>query len=109
MRKSRLVTVGIGLGVPMVNIRAATETDCAVILDHIRALAEFEKLSHEVIATEETLRTTLFAPKAPAEVLLAEFTADDGRVVNAGFALFFTSYSTFLAKPGIYLEDLFVL
>lgn len=84
-------------------IRPARESDVPVILELIRALAEFEKLSHEVVATEESLRATLFGDKPSAEVLMCEV---DGQ--SAGFALFFTSYSTFLAKPGIYLEDLFI-
>ncbi len=75
-----------------------------MILGFIRALAEYEKLLHEVVATEETLRTQLFGPSPRAEVLLAEI--DDQ---PAGFALFFHNFSTFLSRPGIYLEDLFVL
>jgi GNAT superfamily N-acetyltransferase len=69
----------------------------------IRGLAEYEKLSHQVIATEERLRQSLFGPNPSAEVLLANY-----GVECAGFALFFQNYSTFLAQPGIYLEDLFV-
>lgn len=84
-------------------IRSATERDVPEILRFIRALAEYERLSHECVATEEALRATLFSQRPAAEVLLAEL---DG--VPAGFALFFHNYSTFLAKPGIYLEDLFV-
>ncbi len=83
-------------------IRLARPDDCATILGFIRDLAEYEKLSHEVVADEAMLRATLFGARPAAEVLIAE---DDGPV---GFALFFTSYSTFLAKPGLYLEDLFV-
>lgn len=74
-----------------------------MILDMIRGLAEYEKLSHMVTATEERLRETLFGAKPAAEVLLAYRERE-----CAGFALFFTSYSTFLAKPGLYLEDLYV-
>lgn len=88
-------------------IREASRADVPVILDLIRALAEFEKLAHEVVATEEKLEATLFGSGSTAEVLLLEI-EDAGRWINAGFALFFTSYSTFLAKPGIYLEDLFI-
>jgi GNAT superfamily N-acetyltransferase len=88
-------------------IRSASSNDVPVILDLIRALAEFEKLSHEVVATEDKLRSTLFGEKPTAEVLIIEV-ENDNRWKNAGFALFFTSYSTFLAKPGIYLEDLFI-
>jgi GNAT superfamily N-acetyltransferase len=83
-------------------IRLATADDCATILGFIRDLAAYEKLSHEVVADEAGLRATLFGARPGAEVLIAQ---DDEPV---GFALFFTSYSTFLAKPGLYLEDLFV-
>src|SRR6266568_887364 len=85
------------------HIRKATVLDVPIILELIRGLAEYERLSDQVIATEERIRETLFGPGPAAEVLLAEV---EGAVV--GFALFFTNYSTFLAKPGIYLEDLFV-
>ena len=84
-------------------IRPARESDAATILGFIRELAEFEKLAHEVVGTEEKLRQHLFGAKPVAETLIAEV---DGK--PAGFALFFTSFSTFLAQPGIYLEDLFV-
>ena len=87
----------------MVKIEFAKSQDVPVILDFIKALAEYEKLSHEVVATEEKLRATLFGRKPAAEVILLR----DGNE-TAGFALFFHNYSTFLAKPGIYLEDLFV-
>jgi GNAT superfamily N-acetyltransferase len=69
----------------------------------IRGLAEYEKLSHVVVATEEQLRLTLFGERPAAEVLLAHWNGEP-----IGFALFFPNYSTFLAQPGIYLEDLFV-
>jgi GNAT superfamily N-acetyltransferase len=85
-------------------IRTATEADVKDIAHLIRALAEYEKLSHEVVFTEDTLRETLFGKARAAEVVIA---TDEGKVV--GFALFFQNYSTFLAKPGLYLEDLFVL
>jgi GNAT superfamily N-acetyltransferase len=88
----------------MLHIRTATAADVPQILDFIRALAEYEKLAHRVVATEELLHGTLFGSKRYAEVLLAE---DDGKAV--GFVLFFHNYSTFLARPGIYLEDLFVI
>jgi GNAT superfamily N-acetyltransferase len=84
-------------------LRAATRADVPDILRLIRALAEYEKLAHEVVATEAALADSLFGPRPAAEVLLAE---DGGRAI--GFALFFQNYSTFLAKPGLYLEDLFV-
>jgi GNAT superfamily N-acetyltransferase len=83
-------------------IRPATVDDVPVILAFIRELAEYERLSHDVVADEAQLRATLFGARPAAEVLVAE----DPEPV--GFALFFTSYSTFLGKPGLYLEDLFV-
>lgn len=86
-----------------IEIRAAAEADVPVILDMIRGLAEYEKLSHVVRATEEQLRQTLFGARPAAEVLLADWNGEP-----IGFALFFPNYSTFLAQPGIYLEDLFV-
>ena len=86
----------------MFAIRAATEDDVPLILQFIRDLAEYERLAHKVVATEEKLRETVFARKY-AEVIIGE---EDG--APAGFALFFHNYSTFLAQPGIYLEDLFV-
>jgi GNAT superfamily N-acetyltransferase len=81
----------------------ATAADVPLILQLIRGLAEYEKLSDHVTATEDKLRDTLFGPHPAAEVLLGY--VDDE---CAGFALFFQNYSTFLAKPGIFLEDLFV-
>ncbi len=87
----------------MTTIRPATPDDVPTILELIKALAEFEKLSHEVVATEDQLRSTLFGERPAAEVLICEVDSKP-----AGFALFFTNYSTFLAKPGIYLEDLFI-
>jgi GNAT superfamily N-acetyltransferase len=85
------------------SIRLAAETDCAVILGFIQELAEYERLAHEVLADEAQLRSTLFGERPAAEVLIAEVGG-----VAVGFALFFQSYSTFLGKPGLYLEDLFV-
>ena len=84
-------------------LRTATPADVPIILHCIRALAEYERLLHECIATEELLRESLFGDRPAAEVVLA-FDGDD----IAGYALWFRSYSTFLARPGIYLEDLFV-
>lgn len=86
-----------------IRIREATEADVPAILEMIRGLAEYEKLAHTVTATEEALRRTLFGTSPGAEVLLA--CEGDSCL---GFALFFPNYSTFLAKPGLYLEDLFV-
>jgi GNAT superfamily N-acetyltransferase len=87
-----------------VSIASATPADVPDILRFIRGLAEYEKLSHACVATEEALHRTLFGDRPAAEVLIARL--GDTPV---GFALFFQSYSTFLAKPGIFLEDLFVL
>lgn len=84
-------------------IRPGRRRDVPEILRLIRALAAYEKLSAEVVATAPQLRTTLFGRKPAAEVLLAR---TGKRTV--GFALFYQNYSTFLGKPGIYLEDLFV-
>ena len=88
---------------PSLVLREATESDTSLVLKFIKDLAKYERLDHTVVATEESVRETLFGPRRYAEVLLAEW---DGK--PAGFALFFHNYSTFLAKPGIYLEDLFV-
>jgi GNAT superfamily N-acetyltransferase len=86
-----------------ITIRTASRPDVALILNFIRELAEYEKLSAEVAATEPQLVHTLFGPHPAAECILAF--ADEK---PAGFAVFYTNYSTFLAKPGLYLEDLFV-
>src|SRR5580698_10582721 len=88
---------------PDITIAAATEADVPIILEMIRGLAEYEKLSHVCCATEKQLRDTLFGERPAAEVLLAHSNAEP-----IGFALFFPNYSTFLAQPGIYLEDLYV-
>jgi GNAT superfamily N-acetyltransferase len=85
------------------SIRFAGAADCAAILAFIRELAEYERLAHEVVADEAQLRATLFGERPAAEVLIAELGG-----APVGFALFFPSYSTFLGKPGLYLEDLFV-
>ncbi|HWQ33375.1 MAG TPA: GNAT family N-acetyltransferase [Blastocatellia bacterium] len=84
-------------------IRNAVPADVPVILSFIRKLADYERLSHEVTATEEGLRATLFGERRYAEVIIGY---EHGQPV--GFALFFHNYSTFLGRPGIYLEDLFV-
>jgi GNAT superfamily N-acetyltransferase len=84
-------------------IRPATTDDLPVIAGLIRELAAYERLAHEVVLDEEELRAHLFGERPYAEVMLAE---DASAVV--GFALFFHNFSTFLGKPGIYLEDLFV-
>jgi len=84
-------------------IRPATAADAPAIARLIRSLADYERLAHAVTFNEAQLREHLFGPRPFAEVLLAE---EAGAVV--GYALFFHDYSTFVGKPGIYLEDLFV-
>ncbi|MCE0721774.1 GNAT family N-acetyltransferase [Legionella resiliens] len=84
-------------------IRFATASDTPLILEFIKELAEYERLLHEVVATEEQLLKTLFGSKAYAEVIIGYL---EKKPVS--FALFFHNYSTFLAKPGLYLEDLYV-
>jgi len=86
------------------SIRQATEQDVPLILSFIRQLAEYERLSHEAVVNEKTLRETLFVPRPYAEVLLGY--ADEKPVA---FAVFFHNFSTFLGRPGLYLEDLFVI
>jgi GNAT superfamily N-acetyltransferase len=86
-----------------VTLRNATENDVPLILRFIRELAEYERLLDRVVATEESVRATLFGSRPYAEVIIAEAESEP-----AGFALFFHNYSTFLAQPGIYLEDLYV-
>jgi GNAT superfamily N-acetyltransferase len=84
-------------------IASATEPDVSLIMSFIKKLAEYEKLSHVVVASEDLLRDALFGPRPAAEVIFAYW--DDEPV---GFALFFHNFSTFLGRRGIYLEDLFV-
>lgn len=88
---------------PNLKLRFASEADLGLIYEFIQALADFEELSHEVVTDLETLRRSLFGEDNVAEVILAEFKGQP-----AGFALFFPNFSTFLGKPGLYLEDLFV-
>jgi GNAT superfamily N-acetyltransferase len=85
-------------------IERATERDVPLILRLITELADYERMSDEVVATEDGLRRTLFGPRPAAEVIVG-YAGDE----PAGFALFFHNYSTFLGKPGLYLEDLFVV
>ncbi len=91
------------VSVPGLVIRPATPDDLPVILQFIRDLAEFEKLSHQVTATLEDLQNGLFGERHSAEAVIAEAA---GKTV--GYALFFTSFSTFQGRAGIYLEDLYV-
>jgi GNAT superfamily N-acetyltransferase len=88
---------------PVFRIDEATERDVPIVLALIRALAEYERMSSEVVATEADLREALFGPKPAAEVVIA-YVGDE----PVGFALFFQSFSTFLGKPGLYLEDVFI-
>jgi len=87
-----------------VTIRPAAEHEVSVVLAFIRELARYERLEHEVVATVEDLRAALFGSHRYAEVVFACSGAQP-----VGFALFFHNFSTFLGRPGIYLEDLFVL
>ncbi len=84
-------------------IRPATAADVPMILSFIRDLADYERLAHEVTASEPILRESLFGARPAAEVLLGSC---DG--VPAGFAVYFHNFSTFLGRPGLYLEDLYV-
>ena len=87
-----------------IRIEPATEKDIPLILTFIKALAEYERLSDQCVATEALLRETLFGEKKFAETVIAYY-----ENTPAGFEIFFHNFSTFLARPGIYLEDLFVL
>ena len=89
---------------PRIALRFATADDAGLILDFIRQLADFEKMTDEVVTDEDQLRQSLFGERRVAEVVIASY--DDE---PAGFALFFHNFSTFLGRPGIYLEDLFVI
>jgi GNAT superfamily N-acetyltransferase len=88
---------------PSLTIRPGRTGDAPLVLEFIRELAVYERLSHEVVATEADIERWVFGDPPFAEVLLAEWDGDP-----AGFALFFPNFSTFLATPGLYLEDLFV-
>jgi GNAT superfamily N-acetyltransferase len=88
---------------PPFTIRAATPADVPLILGFIKELAAYEQLAHEVRATEALLHESLFAPGAVAHAVVAH----EGET-PAGFALYFFSFSTFVGRPGLYLEDLFV-
>lgn len=84
-------------------IRPATPEDTGLILQFIRGIATYERLAHEVVATEETVRASLFGPRPAAEAVLGYIGEEP-----AGFAVFFHNFSTFLGRHGMYLEDLFV-
>jgi GNAT superfamily N-acetyltransferase len=87
----------------MITIDAARRDDVPLLLSLIRELAEFEKLAHEVVANEAQVERALFGPRAVAEAVIARITGEP-----AGFALFYHSFSTFVARAGLYLEDLYV-
>ena len=89
--------------IPGFILREATPTDTPLILEFIRELADYEKLAHEVIATEAVLHESLFGNRKVAEVILGYYQTEP-----VSFALFFHNFSTFIGKPGIYLEDLYV-
>lgn len=89
--------------IPGFLIRPANRSDVPIILSFIKKLADYERLPHEVVATEKSLRETLFGNRRTAEVTIGYF-----KRKPVGFALFFHNYSTFLGRPGIYIEDLFV-
>jgi GNAT superfamily N-acetyltransferase len=89
---------------PEVTIRPATEADVPLILRFIRALAEYEREPDAVVATEDSLRFWLFGDSPAAEVVFARVEG-----VEVGFALFFQTFSTWMGRPGLWLEDLFVL
>lgn len=95
--------MAISTTIPGFVVRAAAESDVPVILSFIKKLAVYEKLTHEVVATETLLRETLFGSLRTAEVAIGYC---EGKPV--GFVLFFHNYSTFLGRPGLYIEDLFV-
>ena len=88
---------------PRVTIRHATIEDVPLVFRLMRDLAEFERIPHEVVATEDVIRESLFGEKPAAEVILAEY---EGR--PAGYAIYFHNYSTFVGRPGLYIEDLYV-
>lgn len=87
----------------MVHIRPATTEDAALILHFIRELAIYEKAEHEVLATEDSIRATVFAEDSRVDALICEH---EGEAI--GFAVFFYNYSTWLGKYGLFLEDLYV-
>lgn len=98
------MTESLSTSDPRTVLRFAAAEDVPLILDFIRRLADYEKMADDVVADERRLQETLFGDRPAAEVVIAEH---EGR--PAGFALFFHNYSTFLARPGLYLEDLFVV
>jgi GNAT superfamily N-acetyltransferase len=98
------MTETIATSDPKTVLRFATVDDVGLIFDFIRQLADYEKKSDEVVTDEDQLRQSLFGERRVAEVVIASYEGEP-----AGFALFFHNFSTFLGRPGIYLEDLFVI
>jgi GNAT superfamily N-acetyltransferase len=94
----------MGVTTDTLRIERATERDVPLILRLIKELAEYERMAADVVATEDDLRETLFGSHPSAEVVIGYAGSEP-----AGFALFFHNYSTFLGRPGLYLEDLFVV
>lgn len=90
-------------GIKNLTIRAATPADVPTILGFVRELAEYERMSHEVVATESIIAESLFGPRPAAEAIIAEV---EGKAV--GYACYFTSYSSFLGRGGVYIEDIYV-
>jgi GNAT superfamily N-acetyltransferase len=90
-------------GIADFTIKPATKKDVPVILSFIKKLADYERLSHEVVATEGLLQRTLFGQRRTAEVAIGYFRSEP-----VGFVLFFHNFSTFVGRPGIYIEDLFI-
>ncbi len=99
-----MISPRIHTTLPGISLRQATRPDAALVLDFIHKLAAYEKLSHEVSATAADIEDTLFGARPFAEVVIAELDA-----APVGFILWFPNYSTFLGRPGIHIEDLFVL
>lgn len=87
-----------------IDITPATVADVPLVLRFIKALAEYERMTDQVVATEESVRESLFGGRPSAEAAIARVNGDP-----VGFAVWFYNYSTFLSRPGLYLEDLFVL
>jgi GNAT superfamily N-acetyltransferase len=98
------MTDTIATAEPRITLRFATIDDVELILVFIKQLAGYEKMADQVVADEALLRETLFGERQVAEVIIATYDEEP-----AGFALFFHNFSTFLGRPGIYLEDLFVV
>ena len=91
------------MSLPDFEIRPAAIADVPLILSFIKKLAEYERLAHEVVATEESLRETLFNARKTAEIAIGYY-----QNKPIGLVLFFHNYSTFLGRPGLYIEDLFI-